>query len=257
MRMRAFPLKPRHVAGVMALVVGVILPVIVAIGIAPPPSGPGQKPMPDFAAIDDVDTRKQRFFAYLRPVVEAANAEIRHQRERLLAIAARYRAAGRLPGRDRRWLRAMAERYDISADTIGDWIDALRPRMDIVPPSLALAQAAIESGWGRSRFARAGNNLFGEWCYREGCGFVPSARPQGATYEVRAFASVGMAVRGYLHNLNTHRAYRELRERRARLRAEGESPRGLALAAHLGRYSERGQAYVEQVRGVIRGNGLE
>mgnify|MGYP002064425563 CR=1 FL=1 len=95
----------------------------------------------------------------------------------------------------------------------------LRRRVDTVPIRLALAQAAKESGWGTSRFARKGNNFFGQWCYDEGCGLVPRARGEGRSHEVRAFDSPGDSVASYLRNINTHHGYRELRHARAGLRA--------------------------------------
>ena len=249
----------RRPAAAGALLLAVILPVVIALWIAPPPPpGPGQQPLPDFTAIDDVNELKERFFGYLAPIVEEANDDVRAKRERLQRIVADPADNDAVLRRDRRWLSRVAERYQVQVDSLDAKLTALGRRVDTIPAGLALAQAAIESGWGRSRFAREGNNLFGEWCFREGCGLVPAARPAHAQHEVRAFVSVGDAVRSYLHNLNTHRAYGELREMRARIRAnEDRAPSTMELAAGLGRYSERGQAYVNEVRTVIRANDLD
>ena len=119
---------------------------------------------------------------------------------------------------------------------------------------LALVQAATESGWGRSRFALEGNNLFGHWCYEPGCGLVPARRNQGAAHEVAAFDSISESVSRYLHNLNTHAAYAPLRAIRARLRQQDEPPTAMALADGLVLYSERRDEYVDEIKSVIRVN---
>ncbi|MEX0914821.1 MAG: glucosaminidase domain-containing protein, partial [Wenzhouxiangellaceae bacterium] len=150
----------------------------------------------------------------------------------------------------------LAEEYDVDweRDDRLESVAMLERRVDAVPVSLALVQAATESGWGRSRFAVEGNNLFGHWCYRRGCGLVPERRNTGAAHEVAAFDSVSASVRRYLHNLNTHAAYAPLRAIRARLRDNGESPSAMALADGLTRYSERREEYVDEIKTVIRVN---
>lgn len=211
---------------------------------------------PDFAAIEDVDARKERFFEFLLPAVAYVNAEVRARRERLQQIEARA-ADDRMTRADRAWIERMATRYWVEGEPLSRQLELLDRRIDIVPPALALAQAAIESGWGRSRFAREGNNLFGEWCFEPGCGIVPDQRPRDASYEVRAFPTVLHSVRSYVRNLNTHPAYGGLRKLRHQARQAGREPRAVELAAGLARYSERGMAYVEEVRTVIRSNTLE
>ena len=123
-----------------------------------------------------------------------------------------------------------------------------------MPEWLALMQAANESAWGTSRFAREGNNFFGQWCFRKGCGIVPSRRAKGATHEVAAFKSPAESVRAYMHNLNTGKAYRYLRKIRTGLRRQGKPLTAEVLAAGLDHYSERGHAYVEDLRRMIRVN---
>jgi Bax protein len=132
----------------------------------------------------------------------------------------------------------------------------LLQRVDVVPVSLVLAQAAKESAWGRSRFAREGNNLFGEWCFTAGCGMVPRRRESGKTHEVETFPSVRAAVASYIHNLNSHPSYRMLRSIRASLREAGKPLNGLALARGLEAYSAQGSDYVASVRDIIRKNRL-
>jgi Bax protein len=127
-------------------------------------------------------------------------------------------------------------------------------RIDKIPVSLALIQAAKESAWGTSYFARKGNNLFGHWCFEKGCGIVPRSRPPGANHEVRSFDDVSDSVSAYLLNLNSHPAYAKLRLARYRMRLAGKKPDARLMAAGLRRYSAVGEKYVETVREMIRGN---
>ncbi|MCH2098860.1 MAG: glucosaminidase domain-containing protein, partial [Pseudomonadales bacterium] len=135
-------------------------------------------------------------------------------------------------------------------------LDELLACVDVIPPSLVLAQAATESAWGTSRFARKANNLFGEWCFTAGCGLVPNHRSQGATHEVERFATVSASIDSYFHNLNSHPAYAELRAIRARAREAAATISGADLAAGLMLYSERGEDYVDELRQIIRVNDL-
>jgi Bax protein len=130
-------------------------------------------------------------------------------------------------------------------------------RVDVVPEGLALAQAANESAWGTSRFARDYRNFFGLWCFTEGCGVKPRQASAESTHQVAAFDSVRAGVAYYLLTLNSHPAYAALRARRQDLRVAGQAVTGDALAAGLLRYSERGQDYVDEIKQMIRGNGLE
>ena len=147
-------------------------------------------------------------------------------------------------------LKSLARKYRVEWNESDPQsvIDTLRRRIDLVPVPLVLVQAAKESGWGTSRFAREGNNLFGQWCYTKGCGIVPARRSSGAKHEVQVFDSVEDAINAYLHNINTADAYRSLREIRARQRKAGKTPDGIALADGLLYYSQRREAYVKEVK---------
>ncbi len=215
------------------------------------------EPLPDFERDGPVEVRKQAFFDYLAPRIRQVNAEVLAERQRLLALEARLEDGRPAGFRDRRWLRQRAVDYELEPDpdrSPAETVALLKPRIDIVPPELALVQAAVESGWGRSRFARQANNLFGHWCYEAGCGLVPRDRTEGARHEVAAFESPRQSVERYLHNLNTHPPYRPFRQRRAAARAAGETPRALDLVNGLLRYSERREAYVDEIRSGIRTN---
>ena len=213
-------------------------------------------PLPDFGQYQNVAEKKQAFFAYLQPLVTANNQQVLEHRTRLIDIA--MAPLNELSGSDRQFTQMLIERYKLDETAEPAAIRAeLLQRLDIVPLSLALSQAAKESAWGTSRFARQGNNLFGQWCYENGCGLVPLQRGAGQVHEVARFASVNDAVASYLRNINSHRAYRDLRNARAALRAQGQPITGLKLATHLTRYSERGQPYVDEIQSMIRFNKLD
>lgn len=206
----------------------------------------------DLAEVPENAERKAIFFRAVLPLVLRVNEEILAERKKLLDIRARLRAHHHVTQAERAWLQAMAERYET---TPGD-IEQLVKRIDVIPPSLALAQAAEESGWGSSRFVREGNALFGQWVMVDEGHQLPLIRDEGRTHRVASFASLLDSTRAYARNLNSHRAYREFRDARAAARAEGRAASGFELAQHLGRYSQRGAAYVHRIRGLIVVNEL-
>lgn len=204
------------------------------------------------AAIEAGPARKEAFLAVTLPLILQANDEVLSARARAADYRARLARGADLPRASRAWLDAQFARYRVED---GDFATLMR-RMDIVPPSLALAQAAVESGWGASRFAQEGNALFGQWTWdSEAPGLKPDARPAGMTHRIRAFDTPLDAVRAYLLNLNRHAAYADLRALRAEQRRAGRL-NGAALAQGLEGYSEKGAAYVDLVRDVIAGNDL-
>lgn len=237
-------------------------------GILPAPTAAGAKDLPNFSAIKDTGERKEAFFAYLRPIIEAENRRILTERRALTRLRSQLNQGRELSSSQAQYLRNMAMRYrvDLPADEgeplrrpqAQSVVNQLLVRVDIVPASLALIQAAKESAWGTSRFAQQGNNLFGQWCYERGCGIVPARRRAGASHEVQRFPTVRAAVVAYIHNLNVHRAYKGLRQRRAELRrSASQELSGITLARGLSRYSEQGQSYVNGVVSMIRENKLE
>lgn len=206
----------------------------------------------DLPEIRDVATRKIVFLKLALPLVLEANRHVAGQRKRLEQVAARMKAGTPLPPDLQRWLSEIAAEYRVDAGRI----DILLRRVDTVPPSLALAQAAAESGWGTSRFALEGNAIFGQWTSAGGKGLVPLERPAGRTYKVRAFDRLIDSFEAYLLNLNTHPAYADFRKQREQMRRAGRAFDGLDLAATLGSYSERGQDYIDLLQSIIRVNAL-
>ncbi|MEE4302147.1 MAG: glucosaminidase domain-containing protein [Pseudomonadales bacterium] len=248
--------RPR-VAGIVAALVVVVAGL--AWFIAQPP-GPYARsgPVPDFASMEDVKEKKAAFFEFLAPMIAEQNRWVLEQRATLREARSALAEGGSLPGSLERRVRKLAERYLVDLENGVDVavVDRLLVHCDVVPPSLALAQAAAESGWGASRFARLGNNYFGEWCFSEDCGMVPGNRGAGRTHEVETFDAVEDAVDSYFRNLNRVDVYERLRELRASARRAGAPITGRALATGLGRYSERGDVYIEEIRELIRFNGL-
>lgn len=206
----------------------------------------------DLKEVPETHVRKSLFFQAVLPLVLQANEEILRDRRRLWNIHYQQ-SLGQKPGpADRLWLKVMAERYDVKKSGI----EALLKRVDIIPPSLALAQAAEESGWGTSRFVRDGNAVFGQWTFSETGSLVPAKRDNGKSHKIKAFSSLLDSVRSYVHNLNTHAAYRQMRRVRQGLRLIGAPLEGLLLAENLKSYSQRGGEYVETIKVLIKTNNL-
>lgn len=208
----------------------------------------------DLPEINQTDERKDVFLTTLLPVILHENERLLRDRERLATLRVKLTFNRSLSNEELTWLVETYERYGVEP---GD-MQTLLLRVDAVPVSLALAQAAAESGWGTSRFAQEGNALFGQWTFdSEREGLTPARRKNGKTHRVRAFGNLSEAVRAYMHNLNTHRAYREFRRNRSAFRLEGKALDGHSLAGWLQRYSERGEAYIRDLRSIINGNDLD
>lgn len=214
------------------------------------------EPLPPLTAVEAGPPRKVMFLGYMTPIVEAVNDEVRKRRKAVLTAEQRL-ADGDLDSEARDWLQAMARRYRVDGESVEQQIAGLKRHVDIIPVALALAQGALESAWGTSRFARQGNNIFGKWCFEPGCGIIPARRPNNATYEVATYPDVAEATRDYMHHLNSHPIYEPLRERRAAARANDESPKGHDLAAGLEFYSAKGDEYIRMIRGTIETNDLD
>jgi Bax protein len=213
---------------------------------------------PDLGEVNAIEEKKRLFFLSLLPMVLMVNEEIHQQRQELTVILRHYDIGLALNSKQWERLFSLAREYGIRENPLTDLLArrSLLRRIDTLPPSLVLAQAASESGYGTSRFAREGNNLFGLWTYARGTGIVPLKRPAGKTYEVRRFPTLYDSVRAYMNNLNVHRAYRPMRELRSLLRSRRLELRGVDLAAGLRLYSARREAYVKEIRSIIRGNDL-
>jgi Bax protein len=193
----------------------------------------------DLGALDSSDMRKTVFIKTLLPLLLMENERLLAERARLEDVLA---AGPDASPADRDWLAELAERFDVEPRQTRE----LLRRVDAIPVSLAIAQAAIETGWGTSRVAQAGQALFGQMVFRAG----------DDDGRVRKFEQLEHAVVAYAANLNTHRAYADFRRAREQARREARPLDGHALAQHLQRYSERGMDYVRDIRSLMRVNGL-
>jgi len=219
------------------------------------PAVRGGKPVPrlfvkavpaDIRGIKQTSVKKSVFLRTALPLILQVNESILRDRARLKALAAGLKART-LSSRDRLWIAALAKRFGVETPTY----ESLLARVDIVPPSLALAQAVVESSWGTSAAARRGNALFGQMVYGPGTrGIV--VMQGNVRARIAHFDSLLEATRAYIMNLNTHFAYKEFRERRAKRRASGQALSGHDLAGTLLRYSELGLRYVRYIQGAIR-----
>lgn len=199
----------------------------------------------DIHRLRAVQDKRNTFIRVLLPIILAVNERTAADRRYLLEIRRRIGGGETLPARDEKWLQALAKRYNaLSRAKLVDWV-ALIERVDVVPPSLALAQSIVETGWGASAPARRLNALFG------------MIGGDGTdTAKLAAFENLYDSVAAYTHNLNTFKAYRAFRRKRAALRVEGKSPEGHALAMTLQGYSELGFIYTRRIQALIESESL-
>ncbi len=205
-----------------------------------------------------VPVKKELFYRAIVPLILLANELIMEERQELESIQATVNKGKALSTKERASLKSLAQKYGLQdGDNPKKQIADLLDRVDSIPPSLALGQTAYESGYGTSRFAVEGNALFGQWTY-SGDGMKPKEhRASKGNYGVAAYDWPFDSVRSYMQNLNTHRAYQKLRDKRATLRKQGKDVSGLALADTLDSYSEKGMEYVKTLKSIITVNGLD
>ena len=190
------------------------------------------------------------------PYIEQENRRLSRLRQSVASLLDKLEGNVAINSSERQQINKLARRYRVNGNPLENAqarAELLR-KVDIIPASMALAQAANESAWGQSRFALQANNLFGIWTYDQDKGLKPLNREAGKTHLVRIFDDYGESVRYYMHNLNSHPAYRDLREIREQLRASGQRIDGHKLAAGLEKYSAKGQVYIDLIRSLIRQN---
>jgi len=202
----------------------------------------------DLKTLGDTKKKRELFIRILLPLILDENKKISDDREKLFKILSKdFNTAG-----ERVWLKRRFKEYKIDDQDLGK----LKMRMDIIPVSVAIAQAANESGWGTSRFALEGNALFGQWTWSKK-GILPKDQDPNQTHKVMQFQILKASVRAYKNNLNTHNAYQEFREARAKIRQEGKNITGMELTKYLQSYASIGEKYVEILESIIIKNSLE
>ncbi len=200
------------------------------------------------ANIDNIGDRKKLFIKVILPLVIYENNKILEDRNYLNQISSEKS----LSEQETVWLDKKLKEYKVKA---GD-IEELKKRMDVIPPSLAIAQAAYETGWGTSRFAMEGNSLYGARTWKKGKGIVPNDRGEEQKFEVLSFKIIRASISSYKKNLNTHQSYNEFRKVRAIQRKEKNRVFGLELSQYLNKYSEIGDVYVQRLKKIIEQNSL-
>lgn len=200
--------------------------------------------------LDSIEQRKRIFIQILLPIVLSENEKIIADRRKLLTIMNKKSFK-----KDVDWLNEKFQEYKVKNNSVKE----LLVKIDIIPPSLAIAQAAYESGWGTSRFAIEGNALFGQWGWKENKGMVPENRGEDEKHEVSKFNQIRYAVSAYKNNLNTHPFYEEFRMERAKQRSGrlSGSISGIKLIKHVHKYSIKGDDYVLGLKKIIEQNSLQ
>lgn len=206
----------------------------------------------DLTDIDDIDARKRLFVRIMLPLVLKENERIAASRERVIELRDRLAAGGRITVGERVWLEQIAERHKGSIDDLNDLVR----KIDVIPPSLVLAQTIEESGWGTSRFAIANNAMFGQRVYDPLEPGQAVDRPD-PRYRLAHYSTLAESVASYMRNINRHPAYAEFRTLRTQMRSRGMTMDSLALAATLTRYSELGERYTRKIQNLIVFNELD
>ncbi len=197
--------------------------------------------------IESPKKRKKLFIKIVLPLIIEENLKIRFDRKKLFEILNKNNTSTR----DKAWLELKFKQYGIYNNDLAK----LKIRMDEIPVSLAIAQAAKETGWGSSRFAQEGNALFGQWTW-SGEGIKPLEVEKGQKHKVAKFKILKASVRAYQRNLNTHSSYKEFRIERAIQRDNDQKLNSLKLVEFLEKYAETGKEYTEVLKKIINQNSL-
>ena len=201
----------------------------------------------DLKTLGNTKKKRELFIKIVLPLILDENEKIQKDREKLFSILNKnFNTVG-----ERVWLKRRFKEYKIEDKDLSK----LKMRMNIIPVSIALAQAANESGWGTSRFALEGNALFGQWTWSKK-GISPKNQDPDKTHKVLQFQVLKASVRAYKNNLNTHNAYKEFREKRAQLSGDSGKFTGLDLAKYLKRYAANGEQYIRILEDIIVKNSL-
>lgn len=197
--------------------------------------------------IENTKKRKEFFIQIILPLVIEENNHIRSDRKKLFKILNKSNNTKL----EKTWLEKKFKQYGVAKSDLS----TLKIRMDEIPVSMAIAQAAKETGWGTSRFALEGNALFGQWTW-SGDGIKPAGAEDNSSHKVMKFNILQASVKAYQRNLNTHASYRQFRKARAQLRDEGKKLDSMILSNHLDKYAETGKEYVRILQQIIRQNKL-
>jgi len=201
----------------------------------------------DLDEIKDTQLKKETFIKIVLPLVVAENDKILNDRIKLKKIVSKKMTSDK----EKLWLRQKLREYKVKNSDMKE----LQKRMDIIPVSIALAQAAKESGWGTSRFALEGNAIFGQWTWT-GQGIEPLNKGKHEGHKILRFPILRASVKAYKNNLNTHKVYSEFREKRSKLRKRNRNLKGTELTQTLDKYAQTGKEYTRILEQIINQNDL-
>jgi Bax protein len=198
--------------------------------------------------IENTKKRKEFFIQIILPLIIQENNNIKLDRKNLFTVINKNNNSKL----EKQWLEKKFKQYGVKSKDLS----TLKIRMDEIPVSLAIAQAAKETGWGTSRFAQEGNALFGQWTW-SGEGLRPKEAKEGQDHKVMKFNILQASVRAYQRNLNTHSTYKDFRKARAKLRDSNKPLDSMVLSKYLNKYAETGNQYVEVLQKIIKQNKLQ
>ncbi len=201
----------------------------------------------DLDEIKDTKLKKETFIQIVLPLIVAENEKIYDDRVKLKKITSKKMTSDK----EKLWLRQKLREYKVKSSNMKE----LEKRMDIIPVSIAIAQAAKESGWGTSRFALEGNAIFGQWTWT-GQGIEPLSKGKNEGHKILRFPILRASVKAYKNNLNTHKGYTDFREKRYSLRKKKRKIKGLDLTITLDKYAQTGKEYTEILEQIIKQNNL-
>ena len=211
----------------------------------------------DFSEIQDVPTKKKLFYLVTLPLIYNANASIMQERRMVINIEKKF-ARKELNKNETDEIIRLSKKYKLDYSEINTKLfRKLKQRINIIPVSLALGQAIIESGWGQARFATEGNALYGQWTTSEDKGIIPQDRDEDKTHAVLKFKNLSESVKAYMFNINTHQAYYNFRViRRIDERIKYTDPISMKVK-YLAAYAEIGDKYVDKLELIIASNNLQ
>ena len=201
----------------------------------------------DLDALQSTKLKKETFIKIVLPLIVAENERILADRKKLLILSEKKFTTDL----EKQWLRQKLLEYKVKKGNLKE----LASRMDIIPTSIALAQAAKESGWGTSRFALEGNAIFGQWTW-SGQGIAPLDRESNKSHKILKFPILRASVKAYQNNLNTHKSYSKFRQKRSVLRDKNKEIKGLELTETLNNYAQTGTEYTKKLNEIIKQNRL-
>ncbi len=211
----------------------------------------------DFSEIQDVPTKKKLFYLVTLPLIYNTNTSIMQERRMVINIEKKF-ARKELNKNETDEIIRLSKKYKLDYSEINTKLfRKLKQRINIIPVSLALGQAIIESGWGQSRFATEGNALYGQWTTSEDKGIIPQDRDEDKTHAVLKFKNLSESVEAYMFNINTHQAYYNFRViRRIDERIKYTDPISMKVK-YLAAYAEIGDKYVDKLELIIASNNLQ